>query len=293
MLKRAITLLLISAIWLSTATAQVADVIKAPFVVPNIQVWQSDGSFIEQHLLVLSKEDVKFLNHDSDLSSYSHLPQIDAEGFLYPGMINASFSSNRGERPTNSFAAQQSDPTQGPITHMELGGQNAYAAHTRIADYCDWDDSQQEQWRQLGFSSAYLTPASGILQGKAAHIAFDGQDLAAAIIEDNGLDFASLYSNTGEYPGTPMSALAVLRQILLLQNSDQSYPAIDLGNSVVVRANSAREIENFLDLQRDYDQDDRAWVIYGGRDAYLHIDRILAQRVAVLYQIDFDEQPKS
>jgi len=293
MLKRTIALLSFLLYTTGVAFAQVSDQITAPFVVKNVQVWQEDGSFIAQHFIVLDGENVKFVDAANDLDDYVHLPQIDGDGYLYPGMVNASYDEQRGERALNSFAAAQSDPTQGPITSMELGDQAAYVAHTRIADFCTWESAGQESWRKLGFSSVYLTPNKGILQGKAAHIALDNQDLARAVINADGLEFASLRSNTGGYPSTPMSALAVLRQILLLQNSNESYPAINIGETIVVRANSAREIENFLDLQRDFDQQQRTWVIYGGRDAYLHSDRLLKQRVAVLYQIDFDEALES
>lgn len=291
MRKFTITLLSFLLFTAGFTSAQVADELGAPFVVSNVQVWQEDGSFIAQHLIVLGKENIKFIDSESSLEDWAHLPQIEGNGYLYPGMVNASFSQNRGTPATNTFASAQSDPTQGPITRMELGDQQAYVAHARIADHSDWKNDGQQQWRELGFSSAYLTPDKGILQGKAAHIALDGRDLAHAIIEASGLEFASLRSGTGGYPGTPMSALAVLRQIFLLQNSNESYPAINIGDTIVVRANSSREIENFLDLQRDYDTQQRTWVIYGGRDAHLHSDRLLKQRVAVLYQINFDEAP--
>lgn len=294
MLVRTFTLLIILVSLRLPLGAQVSDVINAPFAVTNVQVWQEDGSFELQHLVVLSKENVKFISNNESLDDYAHLTQIEGKSwFLYPGMVNASYSSGRGHVPINSFAATQSDPVQGPITGMELGNQNAYLAHTRIADYADWKNTDQAAWRKLGFSSAYLAPNKGILQGKAAHISLDDNDLARAIINPEGLEFISLRSGTGGYPATPMSALAVLRQIFLLQFDEASYPAIELPSTVVVRANSAREIENVLDLQRDYDAQDRTWVIYGGRDAYLHSDRLLEQRVAVLYQMSFDETPQS
>ena len=95
MRKFTITLLSFLLFTAGFTSAQVADELSAPFVVSNVQVWQEDGSFIDQHLIVLGKEDLGYELGCSDCHAF-HFEDDDADGPDLTGYGSRECDDGRG-----------------------------------------------------------------------------------------------------------------------------------------------------------------------------------------------------
>jgi hypothetical protein len=238
------------------APAQESDApVEAPMIFRGVSVWQGPGRIEEGMTVVIHDAfTVEFLSGSVDPADYPEARVIDAEDdwILYPGRIHANFPSGRGPAAQNSYRGSASDPTDGPIPAMEYGDHASFFAWSAVADGADWDPQAGDDWRASGFTSAYLLPNRGLVQGRAAHLALNGLPLGEAILQRDGWQILSLRASGG-YPRTAMAALAMLRQLLLDQDRPGLSPDLQLGTRRIFRASGARVIENFLDLQRDFD----------------------------------------
>lgn len=266
-----------------------------PFLITEIQAFAPEGTVsMSTGLLIHADGSVEFLTPPVDPAAYPHAQVIEGEEgwMLYPGLVHANFPSGLGETPSNPYIGTASDPTVGPVPAMEYGTHNNFYAWLSAADFADWDAEDGDDWRAAGFTSGSLLPNRGLLQGKASHLALNGLPLAEALYRRSGPSLMSL-RGAGGYPNTQMAALAVLRQTLLDQGMPNLSPDLVLGDFVLVRANGARQIENILDLQRDFAVPGSRWVLFGGHQAWKHADRLKEQNVSVLYLLDLDEAPES
>jgi len=266
-----------------------------PFLITEIQAFAPEGTVsMATGLLIHADGSVDFLTPPVDPAAYPHARVIKSEEdwMLYPGLVHANFPSGLGETPKNPYVGTASDPTVGPIPAMEYGTHNNFYAWLSAADFADWDAEDGDDWRTAGFTSGSLLPNRGLLQGKASHLALNGLPLAEALYQRSGADLMSL-RGAGGYPNTQMAALAMLRQTLLDQDMPNLSPDLVLGDFVLIRANGARQIENILDLHRDFAAPGSRWVVLGGHQAWKHADRFKEQNVSVLYILDLEEAPES
>ena len=184
--------------------------VDAPLVIRNIDIWAGPGSLDNDMTVVMHDAyAVEFRSGTVDPSEFPQARFIEAEEdwVLYPGLIHADYPSGRGEQPSNPYQGTATDPTTGPITAMEYGDHKSFFAWMHISDHADWDADSAESWRQHGFTSAYLLPKFGLVQGHAAHLALNGLPLAEAIHNRDGHQLMSL-RGAGGYPQTDMAALA-------------------------------------------------------------------------------------
>ncbi|MHC4823430.1 MAG: amidohydrolase family protein [Planctomycetota bacterium] len=289
MLVCALTLLATS---LPQEPSPVAD---GPFLIPSVQSWPAEGEQPNRVGVLLHADgSVQILDAAADPTAYPHARVIEAaeDWVLYPGLIHGNFPAGHGETPSNAYLGTASDPTVGPVPAMEYGTHNHFFGWLHAADQADWDAEDANDWRGAGFTSGALLPKRGLLQGQASLLAFNGLPLAEALHQRSGPSLLSL-RGTGGYPNTQMAALAMLRQVLLDQGRRDLSPDLLLQEHVVVRANGARQVENILDLQRDFAPKNSHWTILGGREAWKFADRLKEQGVGVLYMLDLEEAPES
>lgn len=284
-----------SAVVASAPSQEPIHAVDAPLIITNIDVWNGPGE-IQQDITVLIHDAfaVEYHTDSVNLADYPQARVVKAEQdwLLYPGMIHGDFPSGRGERPVNPYRGTATDPTTGPLTAMEYGNHGGFFSWMYVADQADWNADAAEDWRELGFTSAYLLPNRGLVQGHAAHLALNGLPLAEAVLQRQGFQVLSL-RGTGGYPQTGMASLAVHRQLMLDQGRADLSPDLVLGSKRIFRANGARSIENFLDLQRDFDDQNGEWLILGGYEAWKFANRLQAQNIGVLYNLSYEETPQS
>ena len=281
---------------LVTSLPQVpSPVVDGPFLIPSVQSWQPESELPQNvGVLLFADGSVQVLEAPVDPSAYPHALVIEAqeEWVLYPGMIHGDFPAGHGETQNNAYLGTASDPTAGPIPAMEYGTHNSFFGWTSAADHAAWEADAADDWRNTGFTSGALLPKRGLLQGQGSFLAFNGLPLGEALYQRSGPSLMSL-RGAGGYPNTQMAALAMLRQVLLDQGRRDLSPDLLLQEQVIVRASGARQVENILDLQRDFAPKNSHWTILGGHQAWKFAARLQEQGVGVLYVLDLEEAPES
>ncbi|HEX9794671.1 MAG TPA: amidohydrolase family protein [Planctomycetota bacterium] len=275
------------------------------FLLRSVTVWNADGSLTEDRSLLLRGGVIEAVG-GADLAAppEARVVEAGADWLAYPGLVHARFDLNGTKVPASPFHNEATDPRRDPIPAMEWGTRKDLRAWLRVADVLAWEPDKAAKWRLAGFTSGYLLPDQGLVRGRAAWVSLNDRPLGDALLAREGLLTLSLAAAPGGYPGTPMATLATLRQAFLdaqrmraatggRERTDPDAVALrDYEGALLFHANSAREIENVLDLVRDY-APDHPLVILGGRDAWKHAARLKTTGTSVLYVLDLPDAPKS
>ncbi|RMH05462.1 MAG: hypothetical protein D6702_00250 [Planctomycetota bacterium] len=228
------------------------------------------------------------------LAPAATLVEAEEDWILYPGLVHAAFPAELEEPEASPYAERAADPRQGPIPEMEYGDHRSLRTSLLAADHLRWDPAAGEDWRGRGFTAVQVLPGRGVVRGRAALLSLNGEPLGDALLERRGrLCFA--LRGAGGYPATPMAGLAFLRQAFLDARrlaegraGRFQEPDLDGLEPGIFLADSPREIENVLDLLRDFAEGGRGAVILGGHGADRHVERLRAQGVGVLYRLRLD-----
>lgn len=281
---------------------------EGTFVLRGCSVWEPGAPPAGERALLLRNGIVEAIGGaDLPAPPEARVLQAEPDWVVYPGWIHAAFDAG-APAPPAPFASAATDPRLDPVPAMEWGPRRGLHAWLRVADTLSWDPEKTARWREAGFTSAHVLPREGILRGRAAWISLNGHPLGDALLQRDGLQTVSLQSGAGGYPATPMAALAVLRQAFLdarrledlaaagrgrhRDDPDLRALAEDAGRPLLFLAESTREIENALDLARDY-APQRPLVVLGGRDGYKIAGRLREQGAAVLFRLDLRDAPRS
>jgi imidazolonepropionase-like amidohydrolase len=265
----------------------------------QVRIWEGNSAAAERREDLLFRRSQPVLRGTIAAADWpeAHVVAAEEDWILYPARFHAEYAAKLLEAPANAFRSAQTDTGAEPIIEMEYGNRAAFAAHLRAADLLEWKDDEGKDWREVGFTRVQVLPRQGLLQGRAAVAALSALPLGDALLLRDGVELRSLRTGAGGYPSTPMGALAVHRQLMTdaalrgaAGAAARPAPDLNLGERPMWRARSAREIENLLDLMQDAP---RGWTLLGGREAWMHAERLLAADVAVLYVLDLDAAPKS
>jgi imidazolonepropionase-like amidohydrolase len=170
------------------------------------------------------------------------------------------------------------------------------------------------EWRDHGFVFAHVIPEGRLANGRSCVVTTSGLPKRESVLRDAGLSSFGLIPLRGNgYPATRMGGMAHLRQALLdadaFRRREELYrrgiPGVsrppedpvlsqlseDLtaGKPWVFRAETRDEIHRALDFAEEWKVSPILW---GGRDANLCLDRIVAGRVPVLLTVNWGDAPK-
>ncbi len=223
----------------------------------------------------------------------------EEDWILYPGLVHADFSTEFDAPEDSPYAERATDTREDVMPAMEYGARRALRGWLNAADVAVWKPEQGESWREAGFTTAHLVPKAGVLAGRSALVSLNDEPLGGALLTREGRVVHGLRGRGG-YPGTPMAALALLRQLFLDADRARAghggrFESPDLaavGDGIFL-ADSPRAIENVLDLLRDHAGGGAGSVVLGGSGAWKHAERLRAQGVGVVFVLDLDEAPKS
>lgn len=238
---------------------------------------------------------------------------VDGAGLtVYPGLIDASTSlgmpSRGGGGGFGGFgggATQQAARTGAPNSNYELGMQAEMRASTELEPAANAFKAAHG----AGFTAALTVQSRGIFRGTSAVITLRDAPVPALIVRDGVAQHIGFSrGGGGGFPGSLMGVFAQLRQELLdaqhYRDLKAAYtrdprglnrphhdptlealqPVLAGTMPVVMAANSEREITRALDLAKEFGFKP---IIAGGREAYKVTDRLRAENVTVLLDLDF------
>lgn len=138
--------------------------------------------------------------------------------FIYPAFIAGSSDAgitkpNDPERPEDFVSSNPPD---------EIAGITPWRS---AVDHFSPKDSKVEDLRKAGFAVVQITPAGGMLAGKAAIILLGNENSTNLLIQNTAL-VANLNGSRGMYPGTAVGVMAKFREVydntkLTLQRSEK------------------------------------------------------------------------
>lgn len=178
-----------------------------------------------------------------------------------------------------------------------------------VADRLDYKPEEAKLLRTLGFAAAYAAPGAGVVKGQGALLSLrhTAQDKDLVLARDRaqhfGFELAGGFS--GEYPGSLMGAVALLRQSLYdarWQQSARADERIEANVALAALAPAASgaqrvfmQLDDELDVQRaarivDEFGLDAAFV--GTGFEYRVLDHVRAAKVPFVLPLAFPEAPR-
>src|SRR5215213_3305082 len=283
------------------------------YAITNARIVTISGPVIERGTIVIRNGLI--VAAGANVSAPSDARVIDGACLtVYPGLIDAytnlalpdaAPSPAPGGGPGAFFVVQpQARPASGPNSTQPAGLQ----PEVMVEDVIRPGGNEIESWRSAGVTTALTSPRSGIWMGQSALINLAGETPQQMIVRSPvamHVGFTPL--RTGTYPGSLMGVFSTLRQMMLdaqrYRDSMQVYernprgtrrpetdrslaaliPVLDGRMSVVMLANSEREINRALDLASEFKL---KLIVAGGREADQVADRLAQQNVPVLLSLN-------
>jgi imidazolonepropionase-like amidohydrolase len=241
---------------------------------------------------------------------------IDAEGlFVYAGFLDAASSEwIDGDKNPEPAAGRKVDFNRHVLAATRPDNRHSLTPELLARDYLKGDAKLQEAARQQGFTGVHVVPAGRVAGGQGALVSTCGSPLRESLVIDATFGQLALFAPRGNnYPSTLMGATAHLRQALLDAERHALHwklyrdgaagierPPVDVGLDALGRiargeqramflAQSRDDIHRALDFAGEHGLDLTLW---GARDAHLAIDRLKEERVDLVVQLDFGDEPK-
>ncbi|MCF7762594.1 MAG: amidohydrolase family protein [Verrucomicrobia bacterium] len=309
--------------WL-TSDAGFSAVFKTPVAITNLTIVPKPGATAVTGVVVMSQG--RFDQIGPSAAIPPDALRIDGTGLWgYAGFIDGASHVGLKEAPPGAedmarLSRTEQDVAQGPRTGMQLANRNGIWPHRTLDDLWVPDSDKLEALRKAGFTSALITPKTGIMAGQGDLLQLSGDPLRSAILRDritqwiapgrNGLQGRS---DTRAYPTSSMGVVALIRQTMLdarwvqeRQGLFNRHPAaIDripydpvmqsVGQLIARRqkalfwANTPDQIHHALDLAEEFQQDA---VLLGGAEAWKLSLRLANGHYPVIAGLDWGEKPK-
>lgn len=299
--------------------------IPATYAITNARLVPVSGPVVEQGTIVVRDGLIAAVGANATVPADARV--IDGSGLtVYPGLIDAYTSlgfatpaaaangAAGGGRGGRGGAVATTSTAPARNSNYPTGLQ----PEVQAVDLLDPDPTTFEAPHAAGFTTALTAQASGIYRGASALINLRDGDANALVLKSpvtqsvgfsrggGGFGFGG-----GGYPGSLMGVFAALRQELYdaihyrdltlayeknprgMQRPeydpslDALLPVLARTETVVMQANSEREIIRALDLAREFNI---RIAIAGGAEAYKVADRLKAEGVPVLLSTNFPER---
>lgn len=240
---------------------------------------------------------------------------VDAEGLtVYAGFIDAGNSDLvDAEKKPKPAPGRKVDFARRALAATRRDNRRGLTPEFRAVTGLKLDAAAIERIRKNGFTSVHVLPSGRIAAGRGALISASDRTLQHLILNDDTFAEFQLFAMRGRtYPATLMGATAHLRQAFLdakryelhrelyfKKNAAVPRPAVDRTltalNEVLHRnapavflAESRDDIHRALDFARSHKFPVTIW---GARDAHRCLERLSAEKVRVLAQLDFGSEP--
>ncbi len=100
----------------------------------------------------------------------------------------------------------------------------------KVADALKAEPALREKWRELGFTTAGVVPASGIFRGSGSAIQLGDGPLRSILLKEETGQYVAFETGGGGYPSSLMGCIALMRQTLSDAKWDADYRRVFDGN---------------------------------------------------------------
>ena len=179
--------ILLLAGWL-TSDAGFSAVFKTPVAITNLTIVPKPGATAVTGVVVMSQ------GRFDQIGPLAAIPpdalRIDGTGLWgYAGFIDGASHVGLKEAPPGAedmarLSRTEQDVAQGPRTGMQLANRNGIWPHRTLDDLWVPDSDKLEALRKAGFTSALITPKTGIMAGQGDLLQLSGDPLRSAILRD-------------------------------------------------------------------------------------------------------------
>ena len=282
------------------------------YAITNARIVTVSGSVIDKGTVVVRNGLIASVG--PDITAPPDARVIDATGLtVYPGLIDSytnlalpepapSPSPGAGGGAAFFLAAPRPSPG-GPNSSQPAGLQ----PEVMVEDVIRAGASDLEASRNAGITTALTLPRTGIWLGQSALINLAGDTPQQMILRSPVAMHVAFTPLRGTYPGSLMGVFATLRQMMLdaqrYRDSMQIYernpngirrpdidrslaalvPVVDGKMTVVMYANTEREIDRALDLADEFKL---KAIIAGGRESGRLTARLAKMRIPVLLSLN-------
>jgi imidazolonepropionase-like amidohydrolase len=290
---------------------------ETPMAVTGVRIVTGADATIESGVILIEKGRIVAVGKDVDIPA--HAERFDATGMTaYPGFIDAMVHlgiPNVQRTPEERLRTEDRNPDEreGALPAMHGANRRGIRPQVRALERFSPEAKALEAHRSAGFTSALVTPQSGILAGTSDLVNLSDDPIRRIVLaSDVGMHASFEPGEPGEYPRTIMGIMALFRQVMLdaiwyakaqkfAQRRLESprppldpalealQPVLARSRPVIFEANSEREIHRALDLAKEFNL---AVAISGGKEAYKVVDRLKSERVPVIATLKFDEEPE-
>jgi imidazolonepropionase-like amidohydrolase len=239
---------------------------------------------------------------------------LEGKGLVvYPGLIDAMSNwgfdpalrrSAVGDAAPEDLAAEALAATK---PDNRKGMTPEFLVRTALKNEEDFADN----WRKAGITAHLIAPDGGILVGQSALVSLSGASTRDSVLASPVAQHMAFRPVGGlDYPRVLMGIIAHTRQLLLdaghnarLLEAFESAgrvgkrppadpalsalsPMLTGKQPVVIEADTRDQIDRGLDFAAEFKLRP---IIYGGREAYKAVDRLVAEKVPVILRLDFTE----
>jgi Amidohydrolase family len=293
------------------------------FAIRGATVVPVAGPKLENVTVIISRGIISAIAKDAAIPDEAWV--IDGSGLtVYPGLID-SFTDvgiPAAAPPSGGESGAGGQRQQPPISHGPEDRPGSTPWRT-AANEANLTDKRIETWRSAGFTTVISAPKGGMFPGQAAILDLQGERNGDMVLKTPVAIPVSLQpvGNFNSFPGSPMGAIAYVRQIWLdtdwWSKADAIYaknprgvarPPYDRTDAalaealrehalMLVPANNAREIRRSFNLVETWrtslgENFRPNAVLYGGQMAYELADEIAARKLPVLVNLKWPEAEK-
>jgi imidazolonepropionase-like amidohydrolase len=302
----------------------IAQEFRTPLAITGATVTVGPGETIEQATILVDNGRIAAVGAGVAIPEAAE--RFDATGlWAYAGFIDAATHLGiEAKGPSDEEMARLRDRerafSEGPHTNMEKANRQDVWPHLSLFDLYKQNDEALKAHRAAGFTTALISPRAAILGGQGDVVQLGGKALRQSILAPSVTQIASFGADlegeafrTRQYPGSPMGAVALLRQTYYdaewyrqRQAQYQRFPTqvervpddpvleamgalLDRRQMWIFEANTPNEIHHALDLAEEFHQ---RIAILGGREAWKVAGRLAAAKTSVIVSFDWKDKPE-
>ncbi|HRX86020.1 MAG TPA: amidohydrolase family protein, partial [Phycisphaerae bacterium] len=246
--------------------------------------------------------------------------RLDATGLhAYPGFVDAYANlgipqEKRSAAERELFEDTNPDTSQGPLVETRRANRRGILPQWRADEAYAPDEEDLDAFRQAGFTTALVGPRGGLVGGSSAVIDLSDLPRRRAVLLTDFAQHASFSPyEPGDYPRTPLGAIASLRQFFYDVQwyremarrprnlaPDARVPAdpalqaaVDASigaQALIFDAQTDVEILRALRMADEFNL--RVW-ISDGREAFRVVDELKKRSIPVIASLDFENEPEA